>query len=73
MSRTEKRPIVRRFVIRRHDVNVERGYPWAMRDRSRPAYLGQFPTFAAAIEAMITKLREERGLGPRIRWNEPTA
>lgn len=68
MSRTEGRPIVRRFVIRRHPVAYNYEYSWSMRDRSRPNWLGNYRTLAEAIEAMVTRLRKERGLPPRIKW-----
>ena len=56
---------MRRFVIRRHAVNVPTGSPWAMRDRSRPSWLGQYPTHAAAIAAIDAKLADERGVPTR--------
>lgn len=68
MSQSEGRPIVRRFVIRRHNVATLARNPWVVRDRSRPAFLGQYASFTLAIESVISKLREERGLPPRIKW-----
>lgn len=79
MPTSEGRPIVRRFVIRRHAVNVSTGHPWAMRDRSRPAWLGQYPTHAAAIAAIDRRLSEETGIPTRreiraaMAGSEPTA
>lgn len=35
--------------------------PWAMRDASRPAFLGQYATHALAIAAVNAKLCEEAG------------
>lgn len=65
MPASEGRPIVRRFVIRRHAVNVPTGRPWAMRDRSRPSWLGQYPTHADAIRAIDEKLSAETGVPTR--------
>lgn len=35
--------------------------PWAMRDASRPAFLGQYATHALAVAAVSAKLRAEHG------------
>lgn len=67
MDKPQGRPIVRRFVIRRHGLAVLSKNPWVLRDRSRPAYLGHFPTHALAIAAVERKLAEERGYVPTRR------
>ena len=61
MTVSEGRPIVRRFVIKRHKVATSTKNPWVLRDRSRPAYLGHFATHALALAAVNAKLRDERG------------
>lgn len=61
MPASEGRPIVRRFVIKRHKVTTSTKNPWVLRDRSRPAYLGHFATHALAIAAVDRKLADERG------------
>ena len=60
----EGRPIVRRFVIKRHKVTTSTKNPWVLRDRSRPAYLGHFARHDLAIAAVNAKLRDERGYVP---------
>lgn len=67
MPASEGRPIVRRFVIKRHPITFSTRSPWVLRDRSRPAYLGHFGTFALAIAAVDRKLAEERGYVPSRR------
>lgn len=62
----EGRPIVRRFVIKRHKVTTSTKSPWVLRDRSRPAYLGHFATHALALAAVDRKLAEERGYVPSV-------
>ena len=57
----EGRPIVRRFVIKRHKVTTSTKNPWVLRDRSRPAYLGHFARHDLAIAAVDQKLADERG------------
>lgn len=66
MPASEGRPIVRRFVIKRHPLALSTRSPWALRDRSRPAYLGHFGTFALAIAAVDRKVAEERGYVPSV-------
>lgn len=63
---SEGRPIVRRFVIKRHKVTTSTKNPWVLRDRSRPAYLGHLATHALAIAAVDRKLAEERGYVPSV-------
>lgn len=67
MPASEGRPIVRRFVIKRHPITFSTRSPWVLRDRSRPAYLGHFGTFALAIAAVDRKLAQERGYVPSRR------
>ena len=57
----EGRPIVRRFVIKRHKVTTSTKNPWVLRDRSRPAYLGHFARHDLAVAAVDRKLADERG------------
>ncbi len=66
MTTSEGRPIVRRFVIKRHKVTTSTKNPWALRDRSRPAYLGHFATRALALAAVDRKLAQERGYVPSV-------
>lgn len=66
MPVSEGRPIVRRFVIKRHKVTTLTKNPWVLRDRSRPAYLGHFATHALAITAVDRKLTDERGYVPSV-------
>ena len=66
MPASEGRPIVRRFVIKRHKVTTSTKNPWVLRDRSRPAYLGHFATHALALAAVDRKLAEERGYVPSV-------
>ena len=67
MTVSEKRPIVRRFVIKRHPLALATRSPWVLRDRSRPAYLGHFATHALALAAVERKLADERGYVPSRR------
>lgn len=39
--------------------------PWKLADASRPAYIGNYATHAAALRAIDDKVRDERGL-PRV-------
>lgn len=59
---SEGYPIVRRFVIRRHPVSFDGRFPWAIRDRTRPAWLGHAPTLTRAIQMVDEKLAAERGI-----------
>ena len=63
---SEGRPIARRFVIKRHPLALATRSPWALRDRSRPAYLGHFATHALALAAVDRKLAQERGYVPSV-------
>jgi hypothetical protein len=65
MSQSEGRPIVRRFVIKRHPIALSTRSPWVMRDRQRPAFLGHYATHALAIAAVDAKLSEETGIPTR--------
>lgn len=65
MPASEGRPIVRRFVIKRHAVATLARNPWVMRDRQRPAFLGQYPTHALAIAAVDRTLSNESGIPTR--------
>lgn len=67
MPASEGRPIVRRFVIKRHKVTTSTKNPWVLRDRSRPAYLGHFERWELAIAAVERKLADERGYVPSRR------
>lgn len=63
---SEGRPIVRRFVIKRHKgdlFNTPR--PWILRDRERPAFLGHYTTHVLALAAVDAKLSAERGIPTR--------
>lgn len=53
-------PVVRRFVIRRHALTTSTNYPWVLRDRKRPAYLGHYATLDLALAAIRRKIAEER-------------
>ena len=66
MTVSEGRPIVRRFVIKRHPLALATRSPWVLRDRSRPAYLGHFATHALALAAVDRKLAQERGYVPSV-------
>ena len=66
MTVSEGRPIVRRFVIKRHKVTTSTKNPWVLRDRSRPAYLGHYATHALVIAAVDRKLTDERGYVPSV-------
>lgn len=66
----EGRPIVRRFVIRR---NRPTPTPWTIRDRSRPSWLGHAATVGVALRRVDDIVRTERGLAPRIVWDEVEA
>ena len=66
MPASEGRPIVRRFVIKRHKVTTSTKNPWVLRDRSRPAYLGHFARHDLAIAAVNAKLAVERGYVPSV-------
>ena len=66
MTVSEGRPIARRFVIKRHKVTTSTKNPWALRDRSRPAYLGHFARFDLALAAVDRKLADERGYVPSV-------
>lgn len=66
MPASEGRPIVRRFVIKRHKVTTSTKNPWVLRDRSRPAYLGHFARFDLAVAAANRKLADERGYVPSV-------
>lgn len=62
----DKRPITRRFVIKRHPTTFSTRSPWVLRDRSRPTYLGHFGTHTLALAAVDRKLAEERGYVPSV-------
>lgn len=66
MPASEGRPIVRRFVIKRHPITFSTCSPWVLRDRSRPAYLGHFGTHDLALAAVDRKLAQERGYVPSV-------
>lgn len=66
MTVSEGRPIVRRFIIKRHPLSLSARSPWVLRDRSRPAYLGHYATHALAIAAVDRKLADERGYVPSV-------
>ena len=66
MPASEGRPIVRRFVIKRHPITFSTRSPWVLRDRQRPAYLGHFARHDLAIAAVDRKLADERGYVPSV-------
>lgn len=66
MTVSEGRPIVRRFIIKRHPLSLNTSAPWVLRDRSRPAYLGHYATHALALAAVDRKLAGERGYVPSV-------
>lgn len=66
MPVSEGRPIVRRFIIKRHPITFSTRSPWVLRDRSRPAYLGHFARHDLAIAAVDRKLADERGYVPSV-------
>ena len=70
MTVSEGRPIVRRFIIKRHPLSLNTRAPWVMRDRSRPAYLGHFARHDLAIAAVDAKLSQERGTPMRAEYVE---
>ena len=55
-----------RFKIKRHGLDVVMRAPWVLRDRTRPAYLGQYRTHERALAAMDNIIRVERGVPPRL-------
>lgn len=70
MTVSEGRPIVRRFIIKRHPLSLNTRAPWVMRDRSRPAFLGRYASFELAIAAVDAKLSQERGVPTRAEYVE---
>lgn len=66
MTVSEGRPIARRFIIKRHPLALATRSPWVLRDRSRPAYLGQYARHDLAIAAVDRKLADERGYVPSV-------
>lgn len=73
MTVSEGRPVVRRFIIKRHPLPLNTRSPWVLRDRSRPAYLGHFASFELAIAAVDAKLSQERGIPMRAEYVEEAA
>lgn len=70
MATSEGRPIVRRFIIKRHPLSLNTRAPWVMRDRSRPAFLGHYVSFERAIAAVDAKLSQEAGIPTRAEIRE---
>jgi len=66
MTVSEGRPIVHRFVIKRHPLALAARSPWVLRDRQRPAYLGHFARHDLALAAVDRKLTDERGYVPSV-------
>lgn len=58
-----------RFTIRREKVDgmpFDPSADWIVRDRQRPAFRGKHGSFALAIAGVDRRLREERGMPPRL-------
>jgi hypothetical protein len=54
-----------RFRVKRHRIDVSTSSPWVVKDRQRPAFVGQYATHALAIAAVDRRLSEERGIPTR--------
>lgn len=55
-----------RFKIKRHPIGVNVRAPWVLRDRNRPAFVGQYPTLARAVTAADNIVRTELGMPQRL-------
>lgn len=56
-----------RFKIKRQrPYNAADRYPWKMKDATRPAYLGQFPSLDAALESIDRTVRRELGFPDKL-------
>ena len=55
-----------RFRVKRHKLDVVTRSPWVVRDRERPAFVGQYATLALAIRAIDNTVRRERGMPDRL-------
>lgn len=55
-----------RFRVKRHKFGVVTRSPWIVKDRERPAFVGQYATHALAMRAIDNTVRRERGMPDRL-------